>query len=305
MQNITSMLNVHSVPAFLSEGRHKFTPAQANWVFQNCRYEFNRNEKTAKAHISALARMMQAGSWRPASAIEFARMPDGSLTLVDGHHRMLAQVAAGVDIVWTVLIHDVDGASAVRDLFWTYDTTLRKRSINNVMNGVQAAENMGLSKTMTTAIARASVFIEAGLSATNGPESTTFTPEETLLAMQEWSSQARHYDECVKAAPPALRRKLLSVQICAAALITLRIDDQGAKAFWMDIAKDDGLRRGTPQKTLLDWMRDTHLAGSGLTASTVAVARAWNAYRSGSTLSAIRIGRNAVRFSGSKYEVRG
>lgn len=303
MNNITTITNGQSAPSFLSEGRRKFTPAQAGWVFNNLRYEFNRNERQAKSHISALSRMMRSGVWRSGGAIEFARLPDGEVVLLDGHHRMLAQVDAGVDVVWNVVIHEVQDKAQVRDLFWTYDTILRKRSLNNVLNGVQAAENLGLGRLMATSTARAAHFIANGMRANSGPENKTFTPDETIRLCSKWAIEAQLYEQCIDAAPHKMKHKMRSSQICAAAIVTFNADSETAWSFWMGIALDDGLRRGDPRKTFIDWMRDTHLAGSGYTASCVAAARCWNAYVAGSELSVLRIGKRSVRFAKSRYEV--
>jgi hypothetical protein len=304
MNNITSLEAAKDHYAFVTQGLVRWTPAQANKVFTDLRYEFNRDEKKAKQHISALARMMRSGAWRSGGAIEFARTPDGKLTLVDGHHRMLAQVEAAVNVVWNVLIHEVPDEKALASLFWTYDTTLRKRSMSNVLAGVSAAESMGLTATMARVTASAAVVIDNGMRPNNGSATRAYTPEETLSLAAEWATEAALYDECVNLAPHQIRGKLRSAQIAAAAFVTFRADTMVATSFWTGIARDDGLRKGDPRKTLLEWMRDTHLAGSGPSSAAVAVARAWNAYRVNETINFIRVGSQVVRFAGSNVTVR-
>lgn len=304
MQNTTPFAGTKDPYAFVVPGIVQWTPAQANKVFTDLRYEFNRDEKKAKQHISGLARMMRSGAWRAGGAIEFARLPNGKLTLVDGHHRMLAQIEAGVNVIWNVMIHDVSDADALRNLFWTYDTTLRKRSMQNVLAGVNAAEAMGLPAMMAHTAAKAAVFIDNGMRPNSGPDTRLYTPDETLKLTANWITEAKLYSACVDAAPKAIKAKLRSGQIAAAAFVTFRADRELATTFWTGIARDDGLRKGDPRKTLLDWVRDTHLAGSGLSSAATAVARAWNAYRAGDTLTMIRLGRQSVRLAGSDYVVR-
>lgn len=289
---------------FITAGQHEWTPARANKVFSNLRYEFNRDEKKARQHISGLARMMKSGAWRPGGTIEFARTPDGKMTLVDGHHRMLAQVEAGVNVVWTVLIHDVADQDGVRSLFWTYDTTLRKRSLTNVLAGVNAAEEMDMPKQMAHAVAKAAIFIDNGMRANVGQASRLYTPDEMLRLASMWAEEGRLYAKCIEAAPNAIKLKLRGGQITAAALVTFRADSARAQEFWSGLAEDDGLRKGDPRKTLLDYMRDTHMASTGLSSAACAAARAWNAWVAGNTLNSIRIGRQAIKFTGSKTVVK-
>lgn len=301
ISTIAAMPQAHP---FIREGTLRLNPAQANRVFTDLRYEFNRDEKKAKQHISGLARMMRSGAWREGGAIEFARLPSGQLTLVDGHHRMLAQVEAGVDVVWTIIIHDVADEADLRNLFWTYDTTLRKRSMQNVLAGVNASGAMGLSAMMAHTAAKAAVFIDNGMRPNNGPSTRAYTPDETLRLAAEWAAEARLYAECIDAAPVAMKRKLRGGQIAAAGFITFRANRLLAVDFWTGLARDDGLRRGDPRKTLLEWMRDTHMAGGGLSSGACAVARAWNAFHANSDLTMIRIGRQSVRIAGSSFVVR-
>lgn len=286
---------------FISEGVCKFTPARANAVFNRCRYERNRKETSAKAHIDALRREMRDGQWLPRQQIDFARLPDGKLILVNGHHRMLAQAESGVDIEWNVVIHDCGDMDDVANLFWRFDTVLRKRSISNVLDGVNAAENLGLSKYAAKGLASAAAFIDNGLSP---PRSGTriYTPAEKLGLMSDWQIEAQAYDASIgSAANDSLRRKLFGVQIMAVGLITFRVNEPKASEFWHSVAMDDGLRRGDPRKTLVDFLRDTHASSTGLTATSAACARAWNAWDAGKVLTLIRVGRAPVRIAGSKF----
>lgn len=301
MENITAFKAQEDL---IRSGPVKWTPAQANAVFSRHRYEFNRNEKSAKQHISALARMMKDGAWRSGGVIEFARLPDGKITLVDGHHRMLAQVEAGVDVQWTILIHDVQDDDELRNLFWTFDTTLRKRTLTNVLAGVNAAEQMQLSRSMAVCLASAAVVIDNGMMPPVGSNTRHYTPREKLQLASAWVREAQIYELCVDAAPKAMKRKLRSSQVAAVAFLTLRADDDKAWPFWMGIAQDDGLRRGDPRKSFLDWMRDNHLSGSGMNHAAVAAARAWSAWKTGKEMNFIRIGKQAVKIAGTSAVVR-
>lgn len=289
--------------AFIRDGVAVWTPRHANTAFQHCRYEKNRDEKRGKSHIDALCRQMQNGEWLSRSPLDFALLPDGKLILVNGHHRLLAQVQSGQDIEWQIIIHDCADMDEVRNLFWRFDTVIRKRSTQNVLAGVDAAESLGLSKTASFALVRASVFIESGMVPTQGQAHKQYTPAEKLRLMSEWADEAAAYELAVSLAPAKMRRKLYIGQVMGVALITYRAKPTLAKAFWEGMAKDDGLKRGDPRKTLLDFLRDTHGASTGLTATAVACARAWSAWCSERELGLIRVGRSPVRISGSNFTV--
>ncbi len=290
--------------AFVKPGLQRWTPAKANKVFHELRYERNRDEKKGDPNIDAFARMMRAGKWREGCAIEFARMPDGKLTLMDGHHRLLGQVRSGLDVTWTVIIHDVANRDEQHELFATYDTVMRKRTMANVLDGVSAAEDMQLSKRMAAALHKAAIYIDNGMKPTLGCYSRQYTPGEYLALAKGWATEAQEYDQCVKEAHKGAKRKLYSAQVTAVALITFRANPSSAWDFWMGLCLDDGLGRDDPRKTLLDWMRDTHLTGSGASSAAAAVARAWAAWRAGRKLTVIRIGKTPVQIAGSHIVVK-
>lgn len=303
MTNIKSLQTSKDPLAFIQDGVAVWTPRHANTVFQRCRYKRNRDESKAKMHIDALARQMRNDEWLPRSPLDFARLPEGTLTLVNGHHRLLAQVQSGRDIEWQIIIHDCEDEAEIAELFWRFDTVLRKRSVQNVLAGVNAAENLGLTKQGSVALARAVIFIDNGMRPNVGQHSKLYTPAEKLRLMADWQQEGVLYEAAIEPAQTRLRGKLFGGQVMAVALVTFRANADKAHEFWNGIAADDGLTRGDPRKTLLDFLRDTHGASTGLTATAVACARAWAAWDAGRDLGMIRVGRASVRIAGTNVTV--
>lgn len=296
-------MNDNAHVGFVKEGSCTWNPAQANAVFNRYRYSRNRNENKAQAHIDALARQMKDGSWLSRSPLDFARLPDGSLTLVNGHHRLIAQVKSGRNIEWLVIIHDCEDADEVANLFWRFDTVLRKRSVNNMLAGVNAAENLGLGRMTAASLAKTVTFIDNGMRPPLGQNTRTYTPSEKLALMAEWQAEAADYEKAVDNSPASIRRKLYIAQVMAVALVTIRANRESAVEFWSGIAADDGLNRGDPRKTLLDFLRDTHGTSTGFTATAVACARAWAAWEQKRDLGMIRVGRAPIRIHGTSVVV--
>lgn len=286
--------------AIVQEGPMHFTPAKAMHVYNACRYE--RNRGISKQHVSLLREQMQRGTWLAKSPLDFARKPDGSLTLVNGHHRLAAQSESNVDIEWQIIVHDVADDDDLASLFWRFDTTMRKRSINNVLSAVGAADTLGLTSWNVSKYASAVRYIGSGMASGNNQRG--MLADDILRLMAEWQAEALIFQDCLALAPKVVAAKMRSAQIFAVALITIRANQTKAISFWSGIAADDGLRRGDPRKTLLDYMRDMHLASGGYTSSAVAAARAWNAYTAGKQLSMIRVGSAPVRIDGADVMVQ-
>jgi len=181
--NIKHLATAKDPLSFVREGVSRWTPAQAHTVFNLCRYARNRDEGKGKSHIDALARQMSDGTWLPKSPIDFAQLPNGSLTLVNGHHRMLAQVKSGRDIEWNIIIHPVEDDEETANLFWRFDTVMRVRSMQNILAGVGAAQSLELTKMGTVALSSAAVFIDNGMRPATGMNEKRYTPAEKLALM--------------------------------------------------------------------------------------------------------------------------
>lgn len=292
--------------SFICEGHVTFTPAQANMVMKWCRYERQRDENRARSHIATLAEEMRRGSWLEKSQLDFARI-GGRLVLVNGHHRMRAQIESGQDILWNIAIHKCASESELRGLYYRFDTNLRKRSASNIMDGVGFADDADIRKETAKALWGAAQLIKDGMrfrrySQAEGARS--ILTDERLAICHEYVEEARFYESCVKSAPGHMRRKLRNVSMFALAMVTLKNDPEKARQFWQGLAEDDGLNKGDPRKTLLMDMQARSGMSGLVAAHLMAGTRAWNAYREGRDLKIIKVTGHSIPISGTSYVVR-
>lgn len=298
-------------PSFLTEGLVKLTPAQAGFILRECAYE--RQRRVDPIHADTLRELMRRGSWAPKDKLDFARFPDGRVVLVNGYHRMTAQEGSGVDITWIVAIHPVETVADVHRLYFKFDTNTRRRSAENIMQGVGFAEQHGLKKTTAKALYGAVPVIAAGLKASRGVQhqkgatdadfarrivdirleiSSTYVPAAKLL--EEWMAPA----------PRALRRKLYNAGVFAVALVTTHHCPEQAEAFWRGVAENDGLRRGDPRATLITDMMTREMNNGSMNQAVFSPSRAWAAFAQGQKLMQIRCLAGArVKLIGTPYEV--
>jgi hypothetical protein len=292
--------------AFIQEGACAFTPSQALFVVENLRYDRQRDERRAKQHICTLAEYMRRDQWLSKSQIDFARL-DGRLILLNGHHRMRAQVMADRDILWNVAIHDCASMEEVRALFYRFDTTVRARTGSNIMEGVGFGEELGLGRDAAAKLWAASILIGNGLTTKRGAsyEGRKLLNDELLTICREYSKEAALYFKITRSAPRQVRIKLRSASCFAVAVVTLKAMPEVAQPFWEGLCKDDGLRRGDPRKALLlDLV--TRAGNRGLANSTlVTVAKAWNAFALGRDLKIIKVTGHAVQVHGTSFRIPG
>ena len=290
--------------AFIREGQATFTPVQAQMVLDHCRYERQRDETKAQAHIGALAEQMRRGLWLPKTQIDFARV-GGQFILVNGHHRMHAQIAAAANILWNVVIHDCADDAEVAGLYWKFDTTLRKRSDANVLKGIGFAESTGLNKTVAAALWKAAPTIANGLRFYRYQNNEkNLLPDEKQAIAEGYVPEALIAQSLIDDATPMTRMLLRSSSRFALMLVTLRHCPDRAYEFWKGVCEDDGLTKGDPRKSLLVDFQ-TRSGARGLQAQhMMAIARCWNAWHAGQTLKHVKVTGHAIALAGTPYTVR-
>jgi hypothetical protein len=290
--------------AFINEGLSMFTPDRAQTVLEHCRYDRQRDETKAKAHIAALAEQMRRGLWLPKTQIDFANV-NGRKILVNGHHRMHAQIAAGTNIIWNVVVHDCADEAEVAALYWKFDTTVRKRTTSNLVRGIGLAEDLGIDKSWASALWGAAPALHLGLRFyRNDGDRTALLPDERVAVCRAYASEALDYQEAAKKAILPVRMKLRTVSFVAPGLAVLKHDHSTACAFLNGMCEDDGLAKGDPRKTLLADMQVRKGTSGLLVAQMMSFALAWNAFRAGREMKIVKVTGGAVQLAGTPFTVR-
>lgn len=276
-------------PTLVHEGYNTLSPAQANAVLT--RYGYDRNRRISNEHVRTLAEMMRRGSWLPKDSISFARMPNGELVLVNGHHRMVAQIEAAASIMWNVVVHDCANDQEVAALYYRYDTNLRKRSDENILAAVGFAEGTGLNKDWRRAIWRAVPIIASGLQSSRRARSTLTAKitDDRLEVAQQYLPEGIILGDALKEMPIHLRRKMCSGPLTSTALIILRADPVNGREFLRTMAENDRLPRSDARSAFINWLAGYNLRGGAESSGTVALAKTWNAFVDGREMRIIRL----------------
>lgn len=277
---------------FIHEGRVTLTAEQAAVILSECRYENQRDETKAPAHIRKLAKMMTEGLWLEGTAIDFAYL-NGKYILVNGHHRMMAQSISGTTIEWTIIVHNCTTVEQVRGLYYRFDTDIRKRSSENVLAGIGFAEEHGLMKRTATALWDSVRVIHNGMNFRVLTDQDDILADKRIEMSEQFLDEARFMEEVVNAAIPSMRERFITSSIFSVAILTLFYDRSKAEDFWMGAAKDDGLRAGDPRKTMIQWIAANRGVKKVQKSAMICAARCWNSWHDGKKLNSLRIYHNA------------
>lgn len=276
------------------EGRLKMTARQAEACLAH--HDYGRQRRTASTHVEALAEDMRRGKWAPGSQIVFARLPDGALQLVNGRHRLCAQIEAGVPIDWQITILDVQTQEDVNALYFRFDTLSRKRSESDIVRAAGIAGEYNLSGRISQRLLTVGVIICNGMKITPGSLWDPYlrTPDGKLSALEPWLPYIAKLDHIILEArcDATLSDKLRNTQIVAAAALTLKHQPERAEEFWSGIAANDGLRRGDPRHTFIQSAMDRHFAMGRSDVGLCVTSIAWNAFYRGEKRAILKIAPN-------------
>jgi hypothetical protein len=297
----TSMLA--KVEPLINEGRVVVDPQMAATVLTTMNYPGQR--KLRSGHVAALAAAMRRKAFTPGGQIAFARIGK-SLQLINGQHRLSAVIEAGRDIEFQVLIVDCKNHAEVAKHYYSFDRLSTARSDADVLSAVGIPERWQISPTMARAVWQCVPIIEHGFERVNHAADPDRRDDDRRLSLcSQWWPVANRLEAIVSVAPAVVRKRLVSAQAVAVALVILKEQPEEAEAFLSGIASDDGLRRDDPRKALLidmagrQWRR--HSLDGCLT-----MAYAWNAFFLRRPLSQLKVVQNArFRLEGTSYDGRG
>lgn len=293
---------------FIREGVCTFTPAQANMVLRDFGYEKNRDVTRAPDHVATLSELMRRGLWLPKDQIAFADY-NGRLILINGHHRMAAQAASGVNVTWSVAIHPCRSEQDVAALYYRFDTNVRQRSDNNIIAGAGFSAGTGLGNAMAAALYKAAPIIASGLCVANGKKNTGGTAtfvrrivDDRIAIARDYIEEAKQYELALANAHPKLRQKLMTAAMVALALVTLRAHASRAYDFWAELAENDGLGRTDPRGALATVLLETRGNSGPMGLRLYLAAKAWNAYIEGREVQVLRSGQR-INVAGTSFWV--
>jgi hypothetical protein len=275
-----------------SEFEHSFieiTPALAEeWLT----HSFARQRTIRDHHVILLAEEMEAGTFIPHSAIVFADFDEKSY-LIDGQHRLQAITLYNRSIKMPVMRKVATSMKQIEEWYASIDQGLR-RTAHDAIRAQGLSGELGISETHAGRVSGAVRLIASGFIdmtagvgkdkhvRMRGARSNALVSE----LLRDWAAEAKTYFDLVHGGETANMYLFLRAPVIACALLTLRHSPDRAKAFWSEMARDDGLRSHDPRKRLLTWLRSGKRIRPGNAVRGFAVA--WKAFLEGKELSLIR-----------------
>jgi len=215
---------------------------------------------------------------------------DSRVYLVDGQHRLWAIVIAERAVPLYIRHKSVKTFEEVAEIYARLDRG-KSRSVLDVLHGYDLATEIGVPPTVLERLDNAPVFIETGFSYRTLHVAAQKSGDERVEMLRAWREEISRYWNAIQGATSAAaRRKILAGPVAGVALVTVRFQPERALSFWKTVADNDGLRLGTPARTLVDYLlghpivthTDRARAARG-------AALCWNAAYEGRALKTVRV----------------
>lgn len=271
--------------------------------------QFDRQRRVRKDHVILLSRLMLSGDFQP-SEIKFAVTPDGRRYLINGQHRLLAIIMCRRPQTLLVTMVPASDMFQVSILYSAEDRGLA-RTISDTYGALDIAARIGLPPHFVRRAGAAMHLIDGGF-AGRVPGYRLLDSERVELLdfyapqLREWGNILGLTGAGPKTGRHAKLGSLNKAPVISVGLVTLRYQPEAARSFWKAAADNDGLRKGQPARTLVDFVSFNKLfsAGSLVYSNAKAVARCWNAHFEGRDLAFARTGNpsDPILILGTPYD---
>lgn len=275
MSNVTTITNNSRLEfGRVSSGTGIISPDEARYMRDTM--HFDRQRKISEANITRLANEMRNGRFTQGTQIYIAVLPNGAELIINGNHTLEAIVESGEPQVLTITRAAVADEDEAGDIYAVFDIQ-RVRSWRDSMRAIRADEGIPYADKVLSAM----VIIERKFT---GGTRTASRPERIGMMAHYRDAAQLFAGEVTTGAADHNVRLLTRAAVFSVVLETLRYQPSLASEFWGNVTRDDGLRKGMPERALLQWLRSNSQGSGGMAGQNDqarAAALAWNAAFSG------------------------
>lgn len=213
----------------------KISPAKALTFLNNNNFHLQRALKSSQ--IASLTTAMRSGEFPPGTAIYFVQTPK-SLELIDGQHRFRAQIAADIDIDYTVVTLESDDGDAASSLYTQFDIGT-KRSITDRMKALNLTTHVNLPAKQAQLLAAGAPYLKYRFGKITPYQMRQITPLQRLDTLKEFEKGAILFFECMAPAEKWISKAFMRPHFVALGTYLCQYAPEQAKTLWTSIAANN------------------------------------------------------------------
>lgn len=287
------------------------TPRMAEQWIRESPYEHQRALRNWR--VDELTEYLKEGQFIPGAEVAFCRF-NGSLKNTNGQHVMQAVIKSQIPAEIVRKDYRADTKDDLAMLFYRTDGIL-PRGPKYAFDSLELDLKFGIQKWQVGLISTGTRMIFKHLAGEKlGPGMYKFNNDLRVKFLHIWAPEygKRWFAATAPAWSGPIAKIFKRQAMVAAGLWTLRLEPDKAMSFWAKLAADDGLKKGSPQRALLNWQRE-HPVGGGSGVRGIhavpphyhlkSINMAWNAYCEDRSIDYIKIYHaSANQFDFIKYK---
>ena len=237
-----------------------------------------------------LARIRK-GIWNPEYPITLLQMPDGSMWLADGQHRMGAIAESGVSIAVRINLMRASDEHEARRIYAGFDRPEYIRSQEEMLAGLGMTAATGLKQRTVRALFRALPILLNNMEHARSNQehaAAARSVEARIDLLPEWSPEAARYEAIVASSELALKTPLFGAGVMAVALYVMRYQPARAEEFWRGVIGGGVLNKDDPRQRLMWDLLNRNLNVGSLRQGIQMSALAWTRWCEGTRMKMIR-----------------
>lgn len=273
----------------------------AQHLLLECPYDGQRPLNEDRALLLGTA--MEHGTFLQNTQIAFGLL-GGRYYLVNGQHRLNAVALARLDQRFRIEIYQCDTRAELDAVYCRFDQPGGQRSLTQVSRalGLHDDTERGLRPATAALLLRAAPILMVKLQRVapiHRPRDTRDLDAKKGVALQ-WKPWAVEYQDCLYAGITNKTARYRAGGVFAAALVTLRYQNEMAKVFWRESIRNSGLQNDDPRHALHSHFLSSRRATSEYDLAEAAC-HAWNAYFRGKRLTVCKMLGGPLRLLGTPY----
>lgn len=273
MKNITSKSEIR-----------KITPEMASAILVENHFYLQRIPKPK--HVSALADAMRSGEFPPGSSLCFVQSPT-KLELIDGQHRLRAQIAAEMEIEYSVVTLTSNDETASGVLYTQFDIGA-KRSVADRLRALNMAEHINLPMTQANLLASSAPYLKYRFGKITPYQITQMTPLQRLEILKEFEQGAIQFFDCMNQAHKWISKCFMKPHFVALGAYLCQYAPATAIPLWKAISVNTCGDVDDPKNQMFALAQNVDTKTVGLVRAIVisqAFIHGWNAIVEGKTMS--------------------
>ncbi len=289
-----------------------FQVCDVNPVFAKNLLEHNMfpgQRPVSPSHVTYLTNLMKAGTFRENTIVTLAYLKQNTdqAQCVNGQHTLHAVVRANVTQRLVLEYRQVDSLDDIAILYASYDRG-RMRSMVDAVQAFQGLRDSGLGRTQITLLSGAIPVVTSGFDGLENSQAFMALMRNAATRyqfMEPWFGEMLAMSQIVHGENREnINRVMKRAAVLAVALTTMRYQRHMATTFWRRLVTDNGLVKGDPAKTLLNFLIATPSVHLKPHVYARYVASAWNAECDGRTIGKLyaREGTTPILLDGTPHK---